>query len=388
MIDDAELLRIFSTPRPSASPGERATLGAFCDWLDQRGITFERWPFRLYPLSNELIGIWLLGSAALLMLTVLLRWPWPMLLAVGAAMAAVIANVLLGWPLVTWPVATTGENVIISLGPADASQELVIATHYDSKTELFDHTIQGRLFRHLTTAIALAVLVLFLAAIDRFFFQEGTTWALAMQLACGALALPVLVVVGLVGANLIPGRLIRQSQGAVDNGAACCIVLGLAARLSAGTPLERTRVTLALFGGEEVSMQGSRAYVRGRSWPLPTRVVNLELLGQDGPYVIWRFEGNVLTSVATDAGLNQQIADAVRAVTGQPAALVGGINSDGYRFIQAGLPTCVLGTYDRALGGGGLHRPTDNAGRVVVERLPECAAILERWVRGADALKS
>jgi Peptidase family M28 len=387
MIDYAELLRIFSTPRPSASAGERATLAALCGWLDRRGIVYERQPFRLFPLSNELIGIWLLGSATLLLLTVLLRWPWPMLLLVGAAMAAVIANVLLGWPLVTWPVATTGENVLLRFGPASPSQELVIATHYDSKTELFDHMIQGRLFRHLTTSIALALLVLILAAIDRLFLQQGTTWALAMQLVCVALALPVLVVIGLVGVNLIPGRLIRQSQGAVDNGAACCIVLGLAARLSEGAPLERTRVTLALFGGEEVSMQGSRAYVRGRGWPLPTRVVNLELLGQNGPYVIWRAEGNVLTSVATDAGLNQAIAEEVQAVTGQPAALVGGINSDGYRFIQAGLPTCVLGTYDRTLGGGGLHRPTDNTGRVAADRLPEGVAILERWVRGAEALK-
>jgi Peptidase family M28 len=383
--DYDELLRIFSVPRPSGSAGERATLAALRGWLARRGIAHTLLPFRLYPFSNELIGAWLLGSAALLTLTMLLRWPWPMLLVVAAAMAAVITTVLLGWPLVTWLVAARGENVLITLGPEQATQELVIATHYDSKTELFDHVTQGRLFRHLTACIGLAGLTLLLGAVDRFLLHGQPALSLIAHVVCVGLSLPVLLVVGLVGVNLIPGRLIRQSQGAVDNGAACCVVLGLAARLAAGVPLGRTRVTLALFGGEEVSMQGSRAYVRGRAWPLPTRVVNLELLGQDGPYVLWRSEGNVLTSVATDAALGGEVAAAALAVTGRAPDLVGGINSDGYRFIQAGLPTCVLGSYDRALGGGGLHRPTDSVARVVAARLPEAAAILERWVRDADA---
>jgi Zn-dependent M28 family amino/carboxypeptidase len=219
--------------------------------------------------------------------------------------------------------------------------------------------------------------VIVLGALDRLFFVAGSSWSAAVQVVSILLALPVLVVVGAVGVNLLPGRLIEQSQGAVDNGAACAIVLALAARLSQAQ-LSQTRVTLAFFGGEEVSMQGSLAYVRGRAWPLPTAAINLELMGQRGPFVIWQREGNVLTSVPTDPALNQQVAAVVAEVTGGAPALVGGINSDGYSFIRNGIPACVLGSYDPQQGGGGLHRPTDSLERVALERLPVAVAILER----------
>jgi hypothetical protein len=110
-------------------------------------------------------------------------------------------------------------------------------------------------------------------------------------------------------------------------------------------------------------------------------------MGQNGPYVYWRSEGNVLTSAPTDARLNTAVSAVVQEVTGQPAQAVGGINSDGYSFIQAGIPTCVLGSHDRELGGGMLHRPTDNLARVDLTRLPESVEILtllaQRYDEGA-----
>jgi hypothetical protein len=377
MTDFSDLMKIFSVPRPSNSAGERRTREALCAWLDQHGIPYRTEHFRLFPYSNELIGFWLLGSSLLLLLTVAFRLPWPALLAVAVAMTLVIANVVTGRPFVVWMIPARGENILVSFGPAEPTRELVIATHYNSKTELFDHTIQGRLFRRLPLCIGLAALVIVLGALDRLFFVAGSSWSAAVQVVSILLALPVLVVVGAVGVNLLPGRLIEQSQGAVDNGAACAIVLALAARLSQAQ-LSQTRVTLAFFGGEEVSMQGSLAYVRGRAWPLPTAAINLELMGQRGPFVIWQREGNVLTSVPTDPALNQQVAAVVAEVTGGAPALVGGINSDGYSFIRNGIPACVLGSYDPQQGGGGLHRPTDSLERVALERLPVAVAILER----------
>jgi hypothetical protein len=383
MTNFSELMAIFSVPRPSGSVGERRTREALCVWLGQHGIPYRTEHFRLFPYSNELIGLWLLGSSLLLLLTAALRLPWPALLAVAIAMTLVIANVVTGRPFVVWMIPARGENILVKFGPADATRELVIATHYDSKTELFDHTIQGRLFRRLPLCIGLAAFVIVLGALDRAFFPAGSPWAFAMQAVSILLALPVLIVVGAVGVNLLPGRLIEQSQGAVDNGAACAIVLALAERLSQAQ-LTHTRVTLALFGGEEVSMQGSLAFVRGRAWPLPAAAINLELMGQRGPFVIWQREGNVLTSVPTDTGLNQQVAGVVAEVTGRAPAMVGGINSDGYSFLRNGIPACVLGSYDPQQGGGGLHRPTDSLGRVALERLPEAVTILERLVEQYD----
>jgi Zn-dependent M28 family amino/carboxypeptidase len=164
------------------------------------------------------------------------------------------------------------------------------------------------------------------------------------------------------------------------------ILLGLAERLAQGSVvLGKTQVTLAFFGGEEVSMQGSRAFVRSRPWNMPTAVINLELLGQNGPYVTWQSEGNVLTSAPTDPRLSEQVRSVIADVTGQPARPIGGINSDGYSFILVGLPTCVLGSYDRVQGGGGLHRPTDAPSRVELGRLAETIQILEECVQRAEA---
>lgn len=386
MTDYHELMRIFSVPRPSGSPGEQQTLAALRSWLNRYGIAHETSHFRLYPYSNELIGLWLLLSSLLLTLTVLLRWPWPMLLIVGLLIALVIANVVLAWPLVVWPIARTGQNLVLTFSAAQPERELLIATHYDSKTELFDHTITGRLFGQLPLCIGLSVVILLLGTLDRAFFSAGSAWSLAVLVLSLLLVLPVQLVIGAVGLNLLPGRLIAQSHGAVDNGAACAILLGLAKQLAdAEQPLQHTVVTLAFFGGEEVSMQGSRAYIRSRPWPRPSVVVNLELLGQNGPYVLWQYDGNVLTSVTTDRILNTQVAAIIKEQTGQPAQLVGGINSDGYPFIQAGLPTCVLGTYDTRQGGNGLHRPSDHPERVVTQRMPETVAILAALVRQYDS---
>ncbi len=378
MIDYSSLMQIFSQPRPSASAGERATLMALRSWLDQRGIRYQTQHFRLFPYSNELIGTWLLLAVLLLAATVVLRLPWPALTFVALGMALVIANVVFAWPLVVWPISSTGENLLVTFEPEQYQRELVIATHYDSKTELFDHTIAGTFFGHLTRCIVLAIIILLLGFLDRMLFTPGSTGAIAIQVVSILLTLPVVWVVGAVGLNLIPGRWITPSEGAVDNGAACVILLGLAERLAQGNIAHAgTRITLAWFAGEEVSMQGSHAFLRSRSWPLPATAVNLELLGQDGPYVLWQSEGNVLTSAPTDAQLNTYMSTIVQRVTGQHAALVGGINSDGYAFIKAGIRTCVFGSYDKQYGGSGLHRPTDNRERIVPERLAESVAILE-----------
>jgi Zn-dependent M28 family amino/carboxypeptidase len=105
----------------------------------------------------------------------------------------------------------------------------------------------------------------------------------------------------------------KSSQGAVDNGAACAILLGLAERVANGKiTLEHTRLTLALFTGEEVNLQGSRAYARGRAFPLPTLAVNLEIMAQNGAYVYWEQDGSVFKLYPTSELANQALRDAVR----------------------------------------------------------------------------
>ena len=278
-----------------------------------------------------------------------------------------------------------GRILLIEFSAPQPERELVISAHYDSKTELFDHQVRTFFVRNLRLGIGVAVLLGILGPLGRYL---SSPWSEAVYLAGVLLTLPLLFLAWGLGLNLSLGRLRRESsQGALDNGAACAIVLGLAQQIAEGcVPFEKTRLTLALFGGEEVNMQGSRAYALGRGWPLPAAALNLEVMAQDGDYVYWEQDGNALSLFPTDKALNQAISEAVAAVTGKPARPAGPLNSDGYSFIRARVPVTTLGTSDSKLQFRGFHLPSDNLSRVEMARLPEGVEILARFIRAIDSL--
>jgi Zn-dependent M28 family amino/carboxypeptidase len=240
--------------------------------------------------------------------------------------------------------------------------------------------------KNLRLGIWLSILLGVLSPIDHWLLVQASPWANLTWWGGGALSLLLLYLAGGFGLNLSTGSLRRQqSQGAVDNGAACAILLGLAERIQRGElPLRQTRVTLALFTGEEINMQGARAYALSRQWPLPTIALNLEVMAQNGEYVFWEQDGNSFRLFPTSAEVNQRLVKAVQAVTGSPPQPAGPINSDGFRFLQAGVPAGVLGTYDAVLKDRGFHGPADNLGRVAMERLPEGVEILATFIKQYD----
>jgi Zn-dependent M28 family amino/carboxypeptidase len=221
--------------------------------------------------------------------------------------------------------------------------------------------------------------------VDWLWLARTLTWADIVFWVQIGFGLVVLFLAWGLGLNLTLGRFVTPSQGAVDNGTACAILLDMVDRLASREIwLQRTRVTIALFAGEEVGMQGSRAYVQSRDWPLPTIAINLEIMAQDGDYVIWEHESNVLQRIPTTPELNEVISAAVIAVTGKSPQLIELVNSDAFSFLSAGIRTAVLGTYHSQMEGGGLHRPTDNIERVVMARLPEGVQVLTRVLQKYD----
>ncbi|HSN73866.1 MAG TPA: M20/M25/M40 family metallo-hydrolase [Anaerolineae bacterium] len=263
-------------------------------------------------------------------------------------------------------------------------QEVVISAHTDSKTELLDHRGRAFFVRMLPLGMALTLLVGLFGLMDGLLAASAPGWSNASFAAGVVLSIPLLFLAWGLGLNLALGRLAQPSTGAVDNGAACAVVAGLAERLAEEGGLRQTRVTLALFTGEEANMQGSRAYVGSRAWPLPVAAVNLELLGQNGGYVFWERDGTGFRSLPTTAEVNAWLAAAVQQVTGQSPQPAAAINSDGASFLARGIPAAVLGTRDQALGLTGLHRPSDNPKRVDIARLPEAVEILARLIQQID----
>jgi len=386
MVDYHELMSILSVPRPNGSAALRQTCRALQDWLSGHGVPYRIHTFRLYPLFFECIGVWIILSRVLLAIAIWLRWGWPALVIALVGLLGGTLDVALNLPLISWPGAQRGENIIVELEPpAEASQEIVLSAHYDSKTELLDHFQRMFFVLRLRFGIVLTALLGLLGLAEGFLRAQAAAYANIIFGLGVVLTLPMLFLAFGLGLNLSTGRLLRPSQGAVDNGAACAILLGLADHISnLQSPLSNTKLTIALFAGEEVQMQGSRAYIRGRDWPLPAIALNLEAMGQDGGYVYWEQDGNAFGLTPTSAQVSAAIANAVRQVTGQPAQPAGPVNSDGFSFVSAGIPTGVLGTFDSRLKETGFHRPTDNLERVVTPRLPEGVEILSRFIQEYD----
>jgi hypothetical protein len=393
MTDYHELISILSVPRPNGSAALQRTGRALQDWLNGHGIPYRLHTFRLYPYFFEAIGVWIILSRVLLAIAIWLRWGWPALVIALVGLVGGTFDVRFNLPIISWPGARRGENIIVEFEPpAGASREIVFSAHYDSKTELLDHFQRMFFVTRLRFGIGLTLLLGVLGLADGFLralSPAGANFAFALG---AVLTLPMLFLALGLGLNLSTGRLLRPSQGAVDNGAACAILLGLADRLfnsqypisNLQSPISNTRVTLALFTGEEVQMQGSRAYVRDRDWPLPAIALNLEVMAQDGGYVYWEQDGTSFGLTPTSHQVSQAIADAVKQVTGQPAQPAGPVNSDGFSFILASIPTGVLGTFDKRLKETGFHRPSDNLERVVMARLPEGVEILSRFIQKYD----
>ncbi len=382
-IDYAELMQILSRPRPSGSLAERETIRALQDWLVARGLPCRLQPFTLYPYFFICIGVWMIGAHSLLAISIWFQWGWVTSLIVIPAILGGLLDTAFDIPLVSWFGRTTGQNILIEFDVPDPKQELIISAHYDSKTELFDHHVRLFFVRNLRFGIALAILLGILAPLEKFL---DTSWALPIHILSVFLTIPLLFLVWGLGLNLSMGRLRREpSQGAVDNGTACAILLGLAQHIADGNlHLGNTRLTLALFGGEEVNMQGSRAYALGRKWTLPASALNLEIMAQNGDYVYWEQDGTSLKLYPTDARLNQDISSSVEKVTHKPAQPAGPINSDGYSFIRAGIPVTTLGTYDIKLQSRGFHLPSDCLGRVQMSKLPEAVEILAGYIAACE----
>jgi hypothetical protein len=372
-------MKILSRPRPSGSTAERETIHALQDWLTQRGLPCRLQPFTLYPFFFICIGTWMVFIYTLLAISIWLEWGGVTSFIAIAAVLGGLLDTAFDIPLITWPGKTIGHNILIEFDTPNPKRELVISAHYDSKTELFDHHTRMFFVKNIRVGIVFAILSGILAGVEN---NLPYLWLNAAHFISVLLTVPLLFLAWGLGLNLALGRLRREpSQGAVDNGAACAILLGLAQQIADGKiPLENMRLTLALFGGEEVNMQGSRAYVLGREWSLPAAALNLEIMAQDGEYVFWEQDGTSLKLFSTDAVLNQVISKSVEQVTGHPARPAGPINSDGYSFIRAKIPVTTLGTYDKKLESRGLHLPSDNLDRVKMERLPEAVDILANFI--------
>lgn len=385
MPDYEAWMKLFSIPRPNGSAAERRTERAITRRLTALGIPYEIHTFHSYPYIWQCIGLWLIVSRTALVMAVWLGWGWAALLIALLCLPGGIADVAFHFPLISWPGNQPAHNILLHFSPPRPEQEIILSAHYDTKTEWLDHRQRMFFVKNLPLGILLTVLLGVLGATqatlpdNQLSLNEVIAWSSYL------LGIPLLFLAWGLGLHFILGALRKPSQGAVDDGAACAILLGLAEHYHHNpSALHRTRLTVALFSGEEINMQGSRAYVQSRNWSLPTAALNLEVMAQNGAYVIWERDGTVFKLRPNSPTVIEAVSSAVRQVTGETPLLVGPVTSDGGSFSSVGIPAATLGTYDQKLRDRGFHCASDHLGRVVMSRLPEATRIAIRFVEMLD----
>jgi Zn-dependent M28 family amino/carboxypeptidase len=181
----------------------------------------------------------------------------------------------------------------------------------------------------------------------------------------------------------------RRSPGALDDGAACALLVRLAERLHAGAPLQRTDVEVVLLAGEESGVQGSWEYARTRfAQPpeLPTALINLEFIGASPDLAVFGREAYTLRSYPADPTLVGMLDAVHRQQRDKPIYVTPfGAGTDARSFLAHGIPAATLASdlpghaYPR-----GLHSAADDRSRIDVAALDATLGYLEAVVRLAD----
>jgi hypothetical protein len=387
-------LSFLSQPRPNGSRALEQAVEGVQAWLQDEGILVQPHVFVLRPYFMEMLGLWLALAGFLLPVAALARWGWVGLLLALVVVAIPLLEVRFLFPTLTALVRRPAQNLEVCFPSAQLGKEVVFCAHLDSKTELLDHPRREALVRLSRPAVVLALGSGLLVGL------ESVLPAGPVRLATGwlafAIALPLAVYGVGMGVNLAGGRLSRApSSGAVDDGAAVAVLLDLARRLNGGDlPLRDTSVTLLFTVGEEAQMQGALAYVR-RTYPAEMAeeisnlaVVNLEVVGQNGGYLLWKQDGTSMIRLETDATLNQALEQVVERVAGETPLRGSHINSDAFAFLRQGIAATTLGSYDLELGGRGYHSALDSPDRVDPDRLQETVLVLDRFLRELDTKDS
>lgn len=371
---DELLAHLAMQPRENGSPALAQTADFLAATLSGFGIPIERMPFVAYPYRHRVCGI--------VALVATLAYIWSLRsrrrgLAIAIALLSP-ALILLeldyyaGW--ITWPGAVAQEHVIARVDVPNATQRVILTAHYDTKTDLLDH-VERAPIDLLSLPMTLAMVAAPVLAIVRARRQGSAAPISRFE----RIVVPATAVYGIaVFGVLAGGAFVRQrSPGALDDGAACAVLVRVAEAL-ARAPLARTSVEVALLSAEEIGVQGSRDFVRARLSPPPphTSVINFELIGAAANLAVFSSERFTLFSYPPDPTLLAVLDQVHRQRRNLPLHVTWyGASTDARSFLHAGIPALTLMSDlpEHALARG-MHSAADRRDRVDEAALDEILA--------------
>ncbi|MFA5400693.1 MAG: M20/M25/M40 family metallo-hydrolase [Dehalococcoidia bacterium] len=388
-MDLADILAHLSVPRPNHSEALGETAAYIKALLSSWGVPFFVQEFTLHPYMQLLLGITVLLLAILLFIFVFKRKPLAALITALAIPLVLILEFELFVPVVTALVAKGGENIIVNFTVPNPARELVFAAHYDSKTDFWDHIQRSKIYAFIPLAVIIGLAVsIFTFFVKRYAaLRKKAVTVVALVLAAAVVVYWGLIFLGFGGYIFIPPD--RQSFGSVDDGGSVAALLALSKDIHDGNvDIGNSNITIILTSGEEVSLQGSHAYIlerfgKGNKPAVPISLVNLELAGQNGTMVYWKKDGQFLIFYAADAGLADRLGAAWKEVAGTEMESRPAITDDAQRFMAAGIPAITVGNSGLpGLGEGSFHSTADNPERLNQDNLKLVIKALENYIEG------
>src|SRR5262249_4646610 len=180
-----------------------------------------------------------------------------------------------------------------------------------------------------------------------------------------------------------------RSRGALDDGAACAVLLRTATELAHARALERTDVDFIFFSGEELGAEGSAQYAKSRFSaldPLPTYVINLDPVGASKQLAVAGTEARLVRSYRPNPQMIHALDSVNRELTGSALRVTsrGGL-TDGVSFAALGIPTVTLiSEVPPFVLPRGMHTASDLPSRIDVASLDLVQEVLLRFVRSTE----
>jgi hypothetical protein len=371
------LPHLSEAPRENGTDG-LATAAAFITaQLDRVGVRWTLQEVLVHPLEPVALGLVVFSLCCAYWW--LLRRSHVRAATATALLLAAVPIAQLDWQVPLTPGHTAREvNVLGVVSAAEPTQRIVLTAHYDTKTELTDHIVR------LPVRIA-GGLILIAAILATPFTARLKSRVWERVLGASVLAYGALFALVFSGGALQP----KRSPGALDNGAACAVLLAAAARLSDGEALDTTEVIFAFFAGEEVGAQGSWAFVDDHLSSLPARrtfVVNLDPVGASDDLTIVHGEGGLLRSFKPDRSVVSLLDAAHHRVLGRPIAHTrGGGLTDAFPFLARNIPAAtIVSSVSPFVLPRGLHTHADVASRIDRAALDRTLEFVIEVVRAFD----
>jgi len=384
---DALLARLAETPRENGTAALHETARFLEETLARTGLEVSRFEYVAQPFVLRLAGV-------LALVLALLYWRWLRGGRPGAALAVALAAPVLLLAQLEWQLPVFGwigaepQVHVLARAPVTApSQRLILAAHYDTKTDALDHVERAPV-----DLLSLPVIpLMWIGALAALWAQRraqpprAAVWLVSLA-AWSAAAFGVATFTALSAGAFIRER----SPGALDDGGSCAVLLRLAETLAARDPLARTQVELLWLSAEEVGVQGSWAYASERfaaAPELPTYLINLEGIGSSTDFAVIGRERFTLRSYAPGARVVALLDGAQRARLGEPMRVTpfGGA-TDARSFLAHGIASATLISHEPGQRvPRGLHSVRDARSRLDETALDGTVAFLLDVIARADA---